>query len=52
MYEKASYLIGVKLHFISSNVKRLLNSLKIFEIFDYLKNNLGSNGLLILQEIH
>ena len=44
--------MGVKLHFISSNVKGLQNSLKRIKIFEYLKNNLGSNGFLLLEETH
>ena len=42
--------MGVKLQFISNNVKGLQNSLKRIKIFEYLKNNLGSNGFLFLQE--
>ena len=41
--------MGVKLHFISKNVKGLQNSLKRIKIFAYLKNNLG---FLLLQETH
>ena len=44
--------MGVKLHFISNNVKGLQNSLKRIKIFEYLKNNSGSNGFLLLQETH
>ena len=44
--------MGVKLHFILNNVKGLQNSLKRIKIFEYLKNNLGSNGFLLLQETH
>ena len=44
--------MGVKLHFISNNVKGLQSSLKRIKIFEYLKNNLGSNGFLLLQETH
>ena len=44
--------MGVKLHFMSNNVKRLQNSLKRIKIFEYLKTNLGSNGFLHLQETH
>ena len=44
--------MGVKLHFISNNVKGLQNSLKRIKIFEYLKTNLGSNGFLLLQETH
>ena len=44
--------MGVKLQFISNNVKGLQNSLKRIKIFEYLKNNLGSNGFLFLQETH
>ena len=44
--------MSVKLHFISNNVKGLQNSLKRIKIFEYLKNNLGSNGFLLLQETH
>ena len=44
--------MGVKLHFISNNVKGLQNSLKMIKIFEYLKKKLGSNGFLLLQETH
>ena len=44
--------MGVKLYFISNNVKRLQNSLKRIKIFEYLKNNLVSNRFLLLQETH
>ena len=44
--------MGAKLQFISNNVKGLQNSLKSIEIFEYLKNNLGSNGFLFLKETH
>ena len=44
--------MGVKLQFISNNVKGLQNSLKSIKIFEYLKNSLGSNGFLFLQETH
>ena len=44
--------MGVKLQFISYNVKGLQNSLKRIKIFEYLKNNLGSKGFLFLQETH
>ena len=44
--------MGVKLQFISNNVKGLQNSLKRIKIFEYLKNNLGSKGFLFLQETH
>ena len=44
--------MGVKLHFISNNVKGLQNSLKRIKIFECLKNNLSSNGFLILQKTH
>ena len=44
--------MGVKLHFISNNVKGLQNSLKRIKIFEYLKKNLGSNRFLLLQQIH
>ena len=44
--------MGIKLQFISNNVKGLQNSLKRIKIFEYLKNNLGSNGFLFLQETH
>ena len=44
--------MGVKPQFISNNVKGLQNSLKRIKIFEYLKNNLGSNGFLFLQETH
>ena len=44
--------MGVKLHFISNNVKGLQNYFKRIKIFEYLKNNLRSNGFLLLQETH
>ena len=44
--------MGVKLQFISNNVKELEKSLKRIKIFQYLKNNLGSEGFLFLQETH
>ena len=44
--------MGVKLHFWSSNAEGLQNSLKKIKIFEYLKNNLGSDGFLLLQETH
>ena len=44
--------MGVKLHFASNNVKRLQNSLKRIEIFEYLKSNIDSNGFLLLQKSH
>ena len=44
--------MGAKLQFISNNVKGLQNSLNSIKIFEYLKNNLGSNGFLFLQETH
>ena len=44
--------MGVKLQFISNNVKALQNSLKRSKIFEFLKKNLGSNGFLFLQETH
>ena len=43
--------MGVKLHFISNNVKGMQNSFKRIKIFECLKNNIGSNGFLLLQEI-
>ena len=44
--------MGVKLHFISNNVKGMQNSLKRIKMFECLKNNLGSIGFLILQKTH
>ena len=44
--------MGAKLQFISNNVKGLQNSLNSIKISEYLKNNLGSNGFLFLQETH
>ena len=35
--------MAVKLQFISNNIKGLQNSIKRIKIFEYLKNNLGSN---------
>ena len=49
---KTLYVMDVKLHFISNNVKGLQNSLKRIKIFEYLKNNWVSNGFLLLQETH
>ena len=34
------------------HVKGLQNYLKNIKIFEYLRNNLGSNGFLFLQETH
>ena len=36
--------MNVKLQFISNNVKGLQSSLKRIKVFEYQKNNLGSNG--------
>ena len=36
--------MGVKLYFISNNVKELQNSLKRIKTFEYLKKKLGSNN--------
>ena len=44
--------MGVKLQYISNNVKELQNPFKRIKIFEYLKNNIGSNGFLFLQETH
>ena len=44
--------MGVKLQFTSNNVKGLQHSLKRIKIFEYLTNNLGSNGFLFLQGTH
>ena len=44
--------MGVKLQFISNNIKGLQKSLKRIKIFEYLKNNLGSKRFLFLQEAH
>ena len=44
--------MDVKLHFNSNSVKGLQNSLKKIKIFEYLKENLDSNGFLILQETY
>ena len=44
--------VKVKLHFISNNVKVLKNSFKSIKVFEYLKNNLGSNVFWLLQETH
>ena len=44
--------MGVKLQFILNNVKVLQKSLKRIKIFQYLKNNLGSEGFLFLQETY
>ena len=42
--------MGVKLQFISNNVKGLQSSPKRIKVFEYLKKNLGSNGFLFFQE--
>ena len=42
--------MGTKLQFISNNAKGLQNYLKRIKIFEYLKNNSGSNGFFLLQE--
>ena len=44
--------MGVKLQFISNNVKGLQNYLKRIKIFEYLKSDLGSNEFLFLQSTH
>ena len=44
--------MGVKLHFISNNVKGLKSYLERIKIFEYLKSNLGSDGFLFLQGTH
>ena len=44
--------MGVKLHFILNNVTGLQNFLKRIKIFEYLKNNLDSNGFLLLPKTH
>ena len=44
--------MGVKLHFISNNVKGLQNFLKRIKIFEYLKTNVLSKRFLLLQETH
>ena len=38
--------------FISNNVKGIQNKVKRLKIFEYLKDNLGSNGFVFLQETH
>ena len=37
---------------MSNNIKALQNSLKMIKVMEYLKNNLGSNGFLLLQETY
>ena len=37
-------------NFISNNVKGIENSLKRLKTFNYLKENISSNGVLFLQE--
>ena len=37
---------------MSNNIKAPQNSLKMIKIMEYLKNNLGSNGFLLLQETY
>ena len=44
--------MGVKLHFISNNVKGRQNSVKWIKLFEYLKHNLSSNGFLFLEETY
>ena len=45
--------MSVKLQFISNNVKGLQSSLNRIKVFEYQKNNLGSNGFFFfLQETH
>ena len=44
--------MGVKLQFISNNVKGLRSSPKRIKVFEYLKKNLSSNGFLFFQETH
>ena len=44
--------MGVKLHFISNNVKGLQSYLKRIKVFEYLKKNLGSDRFLFLHETH
>ena len=44
--------MGVNLHVISNKVKGMQSSLKRIKVFEYLKNNLGFNGFLFLQETH
>ena len=44
--------MGVKLHFISNNVKGRQNSVKWIKLFEYLKQNLSSNGFLFLEETY
>ena len=39
-------------YFISNNVKGIENSLKRLKTFNYLKENISSNGVLFLQETH
>ena len=41
-----------KLSFISNNVKGLKAISKRIKIFEYLKNNVTSNGFIFLQETH
>ena len=38
--------------FISNNVKQLKGSKDILKQFEYLKNSLGNNGFIFLQEKH
>ena len=44
--------MGVKLHFISNNVKGRQNSVKWIKLFEYLKHNLSSNRFLFLEETY
>ena len=44
--------MGVKLQYISNNVKELQNPFKRIKIFEHLKSSIGSNGFLFLQETH
>ena len=42
----------VKFNLISTNVKRLQSYKKRLNIFEYLKNKIGPNDILFLQETH
>ena len=44
--------MGVKLQFVSNNVKALQKSLKRIKIFEYLQNNLASKGFFFLQQTY
>ena len=40
------------LHFITNNIKGMQNENKRLSIIEYVKNKIGKNGILLLQEKH